>query len=273
MEKLHHLLVISTICIMVTVNSVTMVAVPVIINNLAYELDEQNKTAEVVYDLSTYHYKKDFDIPTSVLHQGQIYDVTSIGDWAFKGLTYMESVTIPNSVVEIKYCAFKSCPGLDSVIIPNSVTTIGNEAFSQCKGLRSIVLPESLKIINYRMFFNCWNVQHFYLPASIDSIGSNAFLFCRMTEFTCHAATPPALGDNVFGGQANKAFLYVPAVSVELYKAADQWKEFKFIKAIETTDIYSSQLDHAPCSKRLQDGQIVIDLSDKTYTIDGIRIR
>ena len=153
MEKLQHLFVISAICIMVTVNSVTMVAVPVIINNLAYELDEQNKTAEVVLDISTYLKKTEFDIPKSVSYQSLTYDVTSIGSWAFGGLPYLESVTIPNSVVEIKDHAFKSCHSLDSIVIPNSVTTIGNEAFSQCTGLRSIVISESLKTINYRMFF------------------------------------------------------------------------------------------------------------------------
>ena len=48
-------------------------------------------------------------IPESVIYNGNIYTVTSIGERAFD-----------------------DCYGLTSVVIPNSVTSIGNCAFAYC---------------------------------------------------------------------------------------------------------------------------------------------
>jgi hypothetical protein len=55
--------------------------------------------------------------------------VTSIGDWAFKGCSWLTSVVIPNSVTSIGSYAFYNCSRLTSVVIGDSVTSIGRDAF------------------------------------------------------------------------------------------------------------------------------------------------
>lgn len=87
------------------------------------------------------------------------------------------------------------------------------------------------------------NVSHFpsvYLPASVDSIGDRAFAgmyFGAITDgknremrLVCKATTPPRLGKDVFSG-SHIVFnnVYVPTESVELYKAADGWKELRIV--------------------------------------------
>ena len=52
----------------------------------------------------------------------------------------MTSVTIGNSVTEIRGDAFSECTNLKSVIIGDSVTSIGAWVFNNCINLRSIVL-------------------------------------------------------------------------------------------------------------------------------------
>ena len=53
-----------------------------------------------------------------------------------------------------------------------------------------------------------------------------------MTNITCFAITPPGLGESVFLGDDNLT-IYVPASSVDAYKAADGWKDYADrIKAI-----------------------------------------
>ena len=58
----------------------------------------------------------------------------------------------------------------------------------------------------------------------VTSIDDYAFQDCsRLTSFTCLATNPPSLGSNVFNGM--NGTIFVPAASVEAYKAADGWKD------------------------------------------------
>lgn len=55
----------------------------------------------------------------------------------------VESISIPNSVTEIKDGAFIGCSSLESIIIPNSVTSIGDWAFDRCVNLKTIYCKSS----------------------------------------------------------------------------------------------------------------------------------
>ncbi|MBQ9472707.1 MAG: leucine-rich repeat domain-containing protein, partial [Ruminococcus sp.] len=83
------------------------------------------------------------------------YIVTSIGAWAFEGLTSLTSIDIPDSVTSIGYEAFYRCSSLTSVTIPDSVTSIGGPAFEDCTGLTSVVIPDSVTSIDYGAFSGC----------------------------------------------------------------------------------------------------------------------
>ena len=90
-----------------------------------------------------------FTIPSSV---------TSIGDWAFRGCSSLNSVLIPNSVTSIGDAAFQSCSSLNSVVIPNSVTTIGECAFHRCSSLISVVIGDSVTSIYGWAFSDCYRL-------------------------------------------------------------------------------------------------------------------
>ena len=132
-------------------------------------------------------------------------EVTTIGHNAFFGHYSLTSVTIPDSVTTIGDSAFYGCSSLTSVNIPDSVTTIGNSAFYDCNKLTSVTIPDS-----------------------VTTIGYYAFRFCSsLTSVYCKPTTPPAGDSCMFYNNASGRKIYVPMESVEAYKSAGYWSEYK----------------------------------------------
>lgn len=183
--------------------------------------------------------------------------VTSIGYVAFGNCESLTSITIPNSVTSIESGTFSGCSSLTSVTIPNSVTSIGAQAFSGCSSLTSITLPNSITSIEDNVFYACESLTSITIPNSVTSIGNGAFMYCSsLTSITipnsvtfigeyafyrcsalstviCKAVNVPNMrGDVFYDVPQATATLYVPAESLDLYKSAEQWKEFGTIMPI-----------------------------------------
>ena len=153
---------------------------------------------------------------------------TSIGNSAFSNCINLTSVTIPNSVTSIGNNAFRYCNNLTSVTISNSVTIIGNFAFSSCDNLASIEIPNGVRVIGDQAFQDCYNnLESVTISSSITSIAFQAFYGCaELRSVTVKATTPPTLGGNVFKNTSANLVIYVPAESVDAYKASSGWSTY-----------------------------------------------
>ena len=116
--------------ILSVVFSTSASAYDVKIDGIYYNLNSEDKTAEVTSGEEKY--SGEVVIPSSITSEGKEYKVTSIGDYAFRFCSGLKSITIPNSVTSIKDGTFHWCSGLTSITIPNSVTSIGERAFQKC---------------------------------------------------------------------------------------------------------------------------------------------
>ena len=121
-------------------------------------------------------------IPQTVLHEGQTYSVTAIGNEAFRGCV-LSSITIPQGIISIGYSAFANCKKLEEIILPDGLLNIGKFAFVGCAALTSVVIPESVTIINESTFEYCKGLTSVKIPNSITDIEYNAFNGCTNLTF------------------------------------------------------------------------------------------
>ena len=197
--------------------------------------------------------------------------VTSIGNSAFYNCSRLTSVTIPNSVTSIGSYAFYECGALTSVhisdiaawcsisfvdyysnplsyahqlfvngeivkdlVIPNSVTSIGQSVFAGCSGLTSITIPNSVTSIGNYAFSGCSGLTSVTIGSGVRTIYGAAFANCQnLADVYCHAENVPSTNTNAFNNSyIDYSTLHVPATSVNAYKAAEPWKNFKRIVAL-----------------------------------------
>ena len=153
----------------------------------------ENGTVEVGRNQS----RGNITIPVTIVHNGQTYTVTSIGDYAFASC-YITSVNIPDSVTSIGNYAFSYCTDLTSVYIPDSVTSIGNSAFSVCSGLTSVDIPDGVTTIGEYAFESCYSLTSITIPDSVTSIGDYAFEICTKLTNVTFAGSVTSIGDFAF---------------------------------------------------------------------------
>ena len=155
--------------------------------------------------------------------EGNDYAVTEIGERAFFLYENIKSVSIPDGVTSIGKSAFDTCTNLTTINIPDGVTSIGSSAFYDCESLTSIDLPDNMQSISASLFSQCSGLQSIVIPDGVTSIDDRAFEGCdSLTSITVKATTPPSLlGSSAI--PSNVTNIYVPARSVDAYKAASGW--------------------------------------------------
>lgn len=144
----------------------------------------------------------------------------------FQGCTALISAAIPSSITEIGQNALYNCSGLTSVSIPNSVTTIGRSALSNT-ALTSINIPNSVTTIDIWALGGNSNMENIKIGNGVTSILNNAFKNCTsLLGITLLAVTPPTLAHTNAFDSTNLCRIYVPAASVNAYKAAANWSSY-----------------------------------------------
>lgn len=151
-----------------------------------------------------------------------------LGDEIFSNCISLEKIEIPNSFTILSEKMFKGCINLTEAKLSNNIKSISSEAFSGCSKLPSINLPEKLENIEDGVFSGCTSLEEIILPANVNTLGSNAFRSCtNLTKIHCMSVEPPLCSGAL--GIEETATLYVPTASLEKYKDAAIWKNFKNI--------------------------------------------
>lgn len=166
---------------------------------------------------------------------------------------YSGKFSIPASVTAIMNATFSGCHRLKSIRVAKD-----NAVFCSVRGILydksmqtlytcpgayrgSVVVPDGVTKIRFGGFFDCYvGLKSVDLPASVGSVGSRAFWHCKaLQRLTCRATVPPRLEREAFDvmfekdAQYQELPVYVPAASVDAYRADKDWGKFEKILPIE----------------------------------------
>ncbi|MDA7890200.1 leucine-rich repeat protein, partial [Akkermansiaceae bacterium] len=131
--------------------------------------------------------------------------ITSIGASAFEGCTGLSGIVLPDSVTSLGSAAFKGCTGLTEASLPSGLTSLSAEVFANCAGLGSITLPASLTQIGESTFSECDALTSIMIPDGVTSIGIGAFTNCTSLTRITFLGTAPTVATDVFTGVADGA--------------------------------------------------------------------
>lgn len=183
------------------------------IGDLYYNLNAEDKTAEVTYEQgygygqSTSNYLGLYvvDVPESVEYENSTYSVTSIGELAF-GYSSLKKITLPNTLKRIGNSAFLFCGSLKTIHIPENVQTIDppaflcveppiDETYNYNSDFQSITVDENNKYFASKdgVLFNksqttlvaypAGKIGSYIIPNTVESIELYAFAYsCYLTK-------------------------------------------------------------------------------------------
>ena len=128
-------------------------------------------------------------------------DIPVIGEEAFCGLTALKSLTIPDTVMEIRMVAFSECHSLESLDLGNGVKSISHKAFADTA------------------------VSDFTVPASVEHLDDGAFaVMMNVSKYKVHEDNPHYYTDDdgvIFCRETNILAAFPPASDITEYEVPD----------------------------------------------------
>ena len=120
--------------------------------------------------------------------------------------------------------ALSGCPNLLQVSF--NCAYVADYAIQNAYSLKNINISD--KCTNFRgyCFTRASSLRNVTIPATITQLGASVFEYCFMLEnVTVLASTPPTIAASTFNHCDNATF-FVPAESVDAYKAATNWSSY-----------------------------------------------
>lgn len=155
--------------------------------------------------------KSDVIIPSEI----DGYTVTSIGEEAFEGCSYLISVDVPSTVTTIKKEAFANCTNLEKVTGGQGIVTIEGNAFYYDGSLTSFLFGDAVTSIG-EFAFSETGLTSVVLPKNLITLGEYAFSYSKLVNVTISGSlkTIPT-GAFYYGGPLSQITINEGVESIE----------------------------------------------------------
>ena len=173
-------------------------------------LFSKDKTTLVRYPAKK-QFVENYEIPSSVtiLETGSFNScnlisitipntVKEIRSSVFVNSENLKSVTLPKDILNIPALTFWGCTSLENIEIPTSVTNIGRSAFYDCSSLKSINIPDSVTSIENYAFSGCVELESINMSCGLINIGEQAFYNCRGLKRINIPSSVTTIGNKLF---------------------------------------------------------------------------
>ena len=154
--------------------------------------------------------------------------LAQIGDWAMV-LTPVTSAKMPASLTDLGDGAFLYATDLAEINLGGRLSQL-NDFLLAGTGLNSDLVLTGVSSFGDFVLYNVSNLSVVELPETMTWLGTRSMAgMIGLRKLISNAEDVPDLGENVWAGvNQSKIPLIVPDGSIDLYKAAAQWKKFKF---------------------------------------------
>ena len=161
--------------------------------------------------------------------------VTEIEGGSFRGSNLTGELVLPPNLTHLGAYAFSETR-ITNIVFPEALRIMdsfeGGGPFADCRYLMgTIILPKNVTRIPSGCFRSCTAITGLEIPEGVAVISEYAFKDCySLNSIVCENPDPPTIYDNSFEGVPKDNFtVEVPRGSVEKYREAPGWKEFKRI--------------------------------------------
>ena len=158
-----------------------------------------------------------------------------IGKYTTKSDTYptLTSAVLRYGAVLGDY-AFTQCSGLTNVQLPKTGSTIPQYTFNTCNALTELYIPGNITTLAERAVYSCLSLSSLIFAKDLTELSgiANGIVLSAIGTLTSLNPVPPSC-PGIDDYWADISAIYVPADSVEAYKAANGWSGWSpWIQAI-----------------------------------------
>lgn len=189
------------------------------------------------------------DLHTVTIQNG----ITEIGQGSFGG-SYITDIVLPDSVVNIE-SAFSGCQYLESVTLPSTMVFLSPYAFRNCPNLKTVHFPDTLASIKEGAFINCTALESLVFPGSVGFLSSTAFTGCSGLSSVYFCGSYYLSNSQIFADSADDFLVYYHIRNTQLWAGFTDFPKQAFCKVTYDIQDGSSSGNHV-VNTPIVDGKI-----------------